>query len=376
MPDPITILVVDDNEANRNVLGDLIISIGYRFTLAENGLSALAQIGQDPPDLVLLDLLMPIMDGYAMLEKMKDRGLLRDIPVIMVSAVDDINSTVRCLKLGADDYMIKPFNHTLLKARIDSSLEKKRLRDREEEFRQLVEEYNLSLEARVRDQVNKIMAVELERANLGRYLSPAVVQSVLNSEREVDLGGKKTDVTVLFSDIRGYTRLAQELQVQEVMQLLNEHFTDMSRIIFEHEGTLDKFIGDSVMAVFGSPFSSSNDAGNAVLAAQEMQRAMAHWHTERNAPPSPRTTWPSNDRPTPTGATTTCTETSCGTWESTSVSCGPSKSWPPIAPRTDATSSSSAPLPFTFPARLGLHSTRSRSNDRGTSERTLDEMTD
>ena len=283
MPDPITILVVDDNEPNRTVLGDLIISIGYRFTLAENGLSALAQIGQDPPDLLLLDLLMPNMDGYAVLEQMKDSGLLRDIPVIVVSADDDMNSTVRCLKLGADDYIIKPFNHALLKARIDSSLEKKRLRDREEEFRQLVEEYNLSLEARVRDQVSKIMAVELERANLGRYLSPAVVQSVLNSEREVDLGGKKTEVTVLFSDIRGYTRLAQELQVQEVMQLLNEHFTDMSRIIFEHEGTLDKFIGDSVMAVFGSPFSSSNDAGNAVLAAQEMQRAMAHWHTERNA---------------------------------------------------------------------------------------------
>ena len=141
-------------------------------------------------------------------------------------------------------------------------MEKKRLHDREEEFRQLVEEYNLDLEARVRDQVNKIMAIELERANLGRYLSPSVVQSVLNSEREIQLGGRKTEVTVLFSDIRGYTRLSQELQVQEVVQMLNEHFTDLSSIVFDHDGTLDKFIGDSVMAVFGSPFSTGNDGAS------------------------------------------------------------------------------------------------------------------
>jgi class 3 adenylate cyclase len=280
MVDALKILVVDDNETNRTVLHDLIVSIGHVPVMAENGLSALAQIRGGDPDMVLLDLLMPEMDGYGVLQQLKDRGLLRGIPVVVVSSVDDMDSIVRCIEIGADDYLIKPFNHTLLKARISACLEKKRLRDRDEEFRTLVEDYNLNLEAKVREQVKRITAVELERANLGRYLSPSIVDSVLKSGEAVDLGGRKATVTVVFTDIRGYTRLSQELETDEIMNLLNEHFTAISRIVFDHEGTLDKFIGDSVMAVFGSPFSSGQDAVNAVLAAQDMQRAVHRWTGE------------------------------------------------------------------------------------------------
>ena len=276
-----TILVVDDNETNRTVLHDLILSIGYTPALAENGLSALAQIRKAPPDLVLLDILMPGMDGYGVLEQMKDRGMLREIPVIIVSSVDQLDSIVRCIEAGADDYLIKPFNSALLKARISACLEKKSLRYREEEFRRLVEDYNLNLEAKVRDQIKKITTVELERANLSRYLSPSIVESVLKSERAVDLGGSKKRVTVLFADIRGYTRLSQELAANDIMRFLNEHFTEMSKIIFEHEGTLDKFIGDSVMAVFGSPFATGHDEANAVIAAQQMQRTVERLRKKR-----------------------------------------------------------------------------------------------
>ncbi len=133
----------------------------------------------------------------------------------------------------------------------------------------------------MRDQVKKITTVELERANLSRYLSPSIVESVLKSERGVALGGSKTRVTVLFADIRGYTRLSQELAANDIMRFLNEHFTEMSKIIFEHEGTLDKFIGDSVMAVFGSPFATGHDEANAVIAAQQMQRTVERLRKKR-----------------------------------------------------------------------------------------------
>lgn len=269
-----TILIVDDSEANRVLLNDLILSIGHQPLLAENGLSALAQIRTTKPDLVLLDILMPGMDGYGVLQRMKDEGMLPGIPVIVISSVDDVESVVRCIEGGADDYLIKPFNQVLLTARISASLQKKQYRDREQEFQRLIEEYNLNLEARVREEVIKNTDVELQRAKLSRYLSPKVVEEVLKAKRSVDLGGTNTFVTVLFTDIRDYTGISHEMPAGEVMEFLNEHFTDLSRIVFDYEGTLDKFIGDSVMAVFGWPFSTGHDELNAVGAARRMQEAV------------------------------------------------------------------------------------------------------
>ncbi|MCH7479338.1 MAG: response regulator [SAR324 cluster bacterium] len=269
-----TILICDDNEANRILLNDLILSIGHVPLLAENGLSALAQIRTAEPDLVLLDILMPEMDGFGVLQRMRAEGLLPGIPVIVISSVDEVESIVRCIQEGADDYLIKPFNQVLLTARISASLQKKQFRDREQEFQRLIEEYNLNLEARVREEVTKNTDVELQRAKLSRYLSPKVVEEVLKSERPVDLGGTNTFVTVLFTDIRGYTGISHEMPAGEVMEFLNEHFTDLSRIVFDYEGTLDKFIGDSVMAVFGWPFSTDHDELNAVGAARRMQEAV------------------------------------------------------------------------------------------------------
>jgi len=156
-----SILIVDDTEVNRNVLHDLILVLGHTPILAENGFSALAQIRKQPPDLVLLDILMPEMDGYEVLNQMKDDSSLRYIPVIMISAVDEMESVVRCIEKGADDYLIKPFNPTLLKARIGASLDKKHLRDQEENYRRQIEEYNLNLEQRVQAQVREITSSQL-----------------------------------------------------------------------------------------------------------------------------------------------------------------------------------------------------------------------
>ena len=128
------ILIVDDNQINRNVLQDLVVTLGHIPSVSENGLTALSHMEKHLPDLVLLDILMPKMDGYEVLNHLKNDGALRDIPVIMISAVDEIKSVVRCIEKGADDYLTKPFNATLLKARINACLEKKRLRDVEKEY--------------------------------------------------------------------------------------------------------------------------------------------------------------------------------------------------------------------------------------------------
>jgi len=273
MVKPANILIVDDTEVNRNVLHDLILTLGHTPILAENGLSALARIRKHPPDLVLLDILMPEMDGYEVLNHMKDDNSLRHIPVIMISALDEMESVVRCIEKGADDYLTKPFNPTLLKARISACLEKKDLRDKEEDYRRQIEDYNLNLEERVQKQVQEIISAQRARENLSRYLSPGIVDAVLKSKKEIKLGGERRKATILFTDIRGYTRLSQKMDVDEIVEMLNEHFTVMTEIIFQYKGTLDKFIGDSVMAVFGAPFSSAKDEYHAVIAAQEMQQA-------------------------------------------------------------------------------------------------------
>jgi PleD family two-component response regulator len=129
---PANILIVDDNERNRNLLNKIIVALKHIPLLAEDGLSALAQIEKLAPDLVLLDILMPEMDGYEVLECLKSSKDLRHIPVIMISAVDELESVVRCIEKGADDYLIKPFNPTLLQARINACLEKKKLHDEEQ----------------------------------------------------------------------------------------------------------------------------------------------------------------------------------------------------------------------------------------------------
>lgn len=271
MNEPQSILIVDDSPFNREFLCGLVNSLGFVSRTADNGQSALAAIRSTPPDLVLLDILMPQMDGHEVLNHMRRENLLHHIPVVVVSAVDDQSSIARCIEAGADDYLIKPFNQVLLRSRITGSLEKKRLRDQEEEIQRQIKAYNRQLEQQVQEQVEQITAAELKRAKLSRYLSPNVVDEILKSEKELVLGGDRKRVTVLFSDIRGYSRVSREMGVDAVVQMLNDHFTAMARIIFDCGGTLDKFIGDSVMAVFGSPFSSGEDERNAILAAWQMQ---------------------------------------------------------------------------------------------------------
>jgi putative two-component system response regulator len=156
-----SMLVVDDNEMNRDLLSRRLQRQGYNVCIAENGQKAIDIISQKPFDLVLLDIMMPEVNGYQVLEYMKSDVRLRHIPVIMISALDELESVVRCVELGADDYITKPFNPVLLRARIGACLEKKRLHDHEEQYRQKIEEHNQHLEEQVRKQVKEITTAQL-----------------------------------------------------------------------------------------------------------------------------------------------------------------------------------------------------------------------
>ena len=149
------ILIVDDIEAKRKLLQDQMKTLGYYITQAENGLSALAQMTLEPPDVVLLDINMPEMNGFEVIEQMKMNPVLNNIPIIVISALSDVEDIIRCIKLGADDFLTKPHNIDLLNARVENHIEKKELRDREQRLLMKIEEYNLNLEDKVRQQVKE-----------------------------------------------------------------------------------------------------------------------------------------------------------------------------------------------------------------------------
>jgi len=159
--DQAVVLVVDDNELNRDMLSRWLERQGHSVVLAENGRQALDVVQQVAVDLILLDIMMPEMNGYQVLEHLKNENKLLHLPVIVISAVDDLDSLVKCIEMGAEEYVLKPFNRVLLQSRITATLEKKRLRDQEQIYRQKIEEINVGLERRVQEQVGQISSTQL-----------------------------------------------------------------------------------------------------------------------------------------------------------------------------------------------------------------------
>src|SRR6516165_367552 len=205
------LLVVDDIEDNRFALSRRLARQGYlNVTTAADGRQALELLNSRPFDLVLLDIMMPNVNGYEVLAAMKANERLRHIPVIMISAVDEIESVIRCIELGAEDYLPKPFNPTLLRARVGASLEKKRLRDLEKEQERQLQELNAALEVR-----NRFI-----RQTFGRYLSDDIVESILERQDGLKIGGEKRLATILMSDLRGFTSLSEGLPAEDVVAML------------------------------------------------------------------------------------------------------------------------------------------------------------
>jgi len=188
---------------------------------------------------------------------MKENEDLRATPVVMISGRQDMDQIISCIQAGADDYLLKPFNPVLLQARISAGIERKRWHDREEDYRHQLERNERFI-----------------RRTFGRYLSDDIVDQLLEAPEGLELGGDLREVTIMMSDICGFTSLAEHLPPTDVVSLLNRYFEPMTNIIFEHDGTIDEFLGDAILAVFGAPRTRDDDPERAVRCALAMRDAM------------------------------------------------------------------------------------------------------
>ena len=243
-PTQASVLVVDDDPVNRMLLAKSLERDGHRVTTAEDGREGWERLQREPFDVVLLDVLMPELDGCEVLERIEGDTRLRHLPVIMVSALDELETVVRCIELGAEDYLPKPFNPVLLRARINAGLAKKRLHELE------------------RRQV---------RDAFSRFVPEQIVDEVLaRTDDDLRLAGVRRNATVMFADLRGFTAFAQTMPADVVIDVLNEYLGEMSDAVLDHGGTLVAYMGDGIMAVFGAPIELDDHADRALDAAREM----------------------------------------------------------------------------------------------------------
>ena len=237
-----SILVVDDNGINRDLLSRYLERQGHAVQVAHNGRKALEMIAAGAFDLVLLDITMPGLTGYQVLQHLKNSETWRDLPVIMISALDEMDSVVRCIELGAEDYLPKPFNPVLLRNRVGDFLEKKRLRDLEEEQQRKLQELNTALELR-----NRFI-----RQTFGSYLSDEIVDTILK-KGGLKIAGEKRRATILMAELRGFTSISERLPAEDVVAMINIYLETMTEIIQKYQGTIDEFIGDGILVIFGAP---------------------------------------------------------------------------------------------------------------------------
>jgi adenylate cyclase len=265
------ILIVDDNEGNREMLSRRVTRQGHATITAEDGQSALDFLRARPVDLVLLDVMMPGMDGYEVLKRMKSDDALRHIPVLMISALDEMESVIRCIELGAEDYLPKPFNAVLLHARIGACMEKKRLRDQEVRHGRELAEWNRTLERRVEEQVAQVERL----SRLKRFFSPQLAELMVSGGADDPLKTHRREITVVFLDLRGFTAFAETAEPEEVMGILRDYHAAMGKLVMAHEGTLERFTGDGMMVFFNDPVAVENPAERAVRMALAMSARVA-----------------------------------------------------------------------------------------------------
>jgi class 3 adenylate cyclase len=242
-----TILIVDDNRVNRLLLARAVEDLGFSAAYAEDGAKALEMMRTCPCDVVLLDVLMPGLNGYAVLSEMKGDRHLGNIPVIMVSSVEELDSVIRCIELGAEDYLNKPINPVLLKARINSSIEKKKFRDWQGDM-------------------------------IGKFATEEVAEELLT--RGFSLDGKVVRATALFCDIRSFTTIAESLSPSETIELLNDYYALMMDAIMNAHGIVNQLIGDGLFAIFGAPVPRQDGAACAVRAARQMVQLMEQYSSD------------------------------------------------------------------------------------------------
>jgi class 3 adenylate cyclase/CheY-like chemotaxis protein len=282
--DPPRILAVDDTPENLEILRMRLEANGYEVATAADGEEGLARARELTPDLILLDIMMPKLDGISVVRMLKHDQSLRSIPVILVTAKADTRDVVEGLDAGGDDYLTKPFEHRALLARVRSMLRQKALHDtvasqakRLEDQAAQLSDWNRSLEQTVAEQVT-----ELERmARLRRFLPEQVADLIVAaSNGDALLQSHRREVTVVFCDLRGFTAFAETAEPEEVMTVLAEYHSCLGEQIVRHEGTLERFVGDGIVVVFNDPLPCADHSERAVSMAAAMRDAIDE-HSER-----------------------------------------------------------------------------------------------
>jgi adenylate cyclase len=251
------LLLVDDESANRELLGRQLRRAGYEVSEAESGRAALTMIEERDFDLVLLDVMMPDLNGVQTLQLIRSTRSVSELPVIMATALAGTSDMVAALDAGANDYVTKPFDMALVSARIQAQLALRAAAREIETLAQQLEIRNLFL-----------------RRTFGRYLSDDVVTSLLESDGGLEIRGERRRVSILVADLRGFTSLTQALDPDEIVAILNNYLATMADVIQEYEGTVDEFLGDAILAHFGALSTREDDAERAVACAIAMQLAI------------------------------------------------------------------------------------------------------
>ena len=280
---PPLILIADDNEANREILTRLLEARGYDIDVACDGEQALASARAKLPDLLLLDVMMPKMDGLEVCQRLKADKTLPFMPIILVTARADTKDIVRGLEAGGDEYVTKPIDQAALVARVRSVLRVKELHDTvHEQSRQLAKQadelaqWNTTLKQRVDDQL-----IEIERiGRLRRFLSPQIAEIVLSSGGEQLLASHRREITVVNCDLRGFTGFAEVAEPEEVIQVLRQYHETLGKLIHEFEATLEHYAGDGVMVWFNDPLPCPDPCERAVRMAVMMRTRVAELVTQ------------------------------------------------------------------------------------------------
>jgi adenylate cyclase len=277
MRTPPCILIVDDEPMNLDILKTRLAVHGYEILTATNGEEALAVAKAQQPDLMLLDMMMPKVDGIDVCRHLKADASFPFMPIIMVTAKADSKDVVAGLEAGADEYLTKPLDQAALVARVKSMLRIKALHDtvqdqavRLEAQSMQLAEWNRTLEQRVVEQL-----AELERVGrLKRFFSPQLAELVVSSGGERLLESHRREITVVFCDLRGFTAFSETAEPEEVMGVLREYHAALGTLIFRFEGTLERFAGDGIMVFFNDPLPCPDPAAQAVRMAVAMRQQM------------------------------------------------------------------------------------------------------
>jgi class 3 adenylate cyclase len=270
MHTPPRILIVDDNEANRDILRTRLRPQGYELMEAADGEEALSIARRYHPDLILLDVMMPKIDGIEVCRQLKSDADLPFIPIILVTAKADTKDIVAGLEAGADEYLTKPVNQSALVARVKSMLRVKELTDQVQMQAADLASWNRTLEDRVAQQLKQIERMD----RLKRFLPPQVAELILSSGDDRVLDSHRREVTIVFCDLRGFTAFSETAEPEEVMNILGEYHTAVGAIIHKFEGTIEHFAGDGLMAMLNDPLPCPEPCVQAVRMAAEMRAAV------------------------------------------------------------------------------------------------------